>query len=138
MRSYLDSSVMAAWLLNETHRFPEPRVINQTVSSELIRLEIARALRRHFATGRLTPEDLSHLLEIAELWAEQLEIVPLFPAVLQRASAYFPTVVGSLDAIHLASAMLWQEDTGERLNFLTHDRQLRTAAMACGFATSTP
>lgn len=101
--------------------------LNETVSSELIRLEIARALQRHFATGRLTPEDLSHLLEIAELWAEQVEIVPLFPAVLQRASAYFPTVVGTLDAIHLATALLWQEDTGERLTFLTHDRQLRTA-----------
>lgn len=138
MNVYLDSSVVAAWLLKEPDRPPEPQFISAAVSSELIRLEIGRALQRHFAEGRLTPDDLGHLLRIVELWSGQIEIVPLFPAVLQRAAAHFPTVVGSLDAIHLATALLWQEDTGQSLTFLTLDRQLRTAAQACGFATSTP
>jgi uncharacterized protein len=136
MKSYLDSSVIAAWLLKESEGVPERKIINESISSELIRLEIARALHRRFATDRLTPDDLSSLFQIAEVWMEQIEVVPLFPAVLQRASGSFPTVIGSLDAIHLATALLWQEDTGERLTFLTHDRQLRTAAQACGFSTS--
>jgi hypothetical protein len=41
--------------------------------------------------------------------------------------------VKTLDAIHLATALLWAEHAGE-IVFLTHDRQLATAARACGLA----
>jgi predicted nucleic acid-binding protein len=114
---YLDSSVLIAWLLKEPNRFPEPDASSAAISSELIRLEFARVVRRHQIERRLKLENI-------------------VPVVLARAAVHFPTIVGTLDAIHLATALLWQEDTGDRLTFLTHDRQLRTAARACGFATS--
>ena len=53
--------------------------------------------------------------------------------VLARAADPFPTMVGSLDAIHLASALLIRDDF-EDLGFATHDQGLGTAARATGFA----
>ncbi len=44
-----------------------------------------------------------------------------------------PTVVKTLDAIHLASALLFREGRGEALVFATHDSQQATAAEALGF-----
>lgn len=43
-----------------------------------------------------------------------------------------PTSLGTLDAIHLASAMLWQERRGAQLVMATHDQALGTAARASG------
>jgi len=43
-----------------------------------------------------------------------------------------PTELGTLDAIHLASALLWRETTAEDLVMATHDRALGLAALAHG------
>ena len=135
---YLDSSVLIAWLMKEPNRLPEPEAFGASIASELIRLEFTRVIRRHQVEKKLEPKDANELLDLAEIWLGKVDILPIFPAVLVRAAAAFPTVVGTLDAIHLATALLWQEDTGDRLTFLTHDRQLRAAAQACGFSTSAP
>ena len=61
------------------------------------------------------------------------------PAVLRRAADPVPTPLGTLDALHLATALLWrdsQEAAPEAgLVVLTHDAQLGTAATAMGFET---
>jgi hypothetical protein len=44
-----------------------------------------------------------------------------------------PTVLGTLDAIHLATALLWRENTGSDLVMATHDGSLALAARAAGF-----
>ena len=59
--------------------------------------------------------------------------IGLTKPVLRRASMPMPTVVKTLDAVHLASALLFQEDRGEPLVFATHDAQQATAARALGF-----
>ena len=51
----------------------------------------------------------------------------------QRASETFPTVVGTLDAIHLATALAVREVEPIDL-LLTHDAQLGTAARSLGFS----
>jgi hypothetical protein len=59
-------------------------------------------------------------------------IYPVTNQILQRASEAFPTVVGTLDGIHLATALSIREI--ESIEFLlTHDFQLATAARSLGF-----
>jgi hypothetical protein len=53
-------------------------------------------------------------------------------AVLGRASESFSTPLGSLDAIHLATALIWREKWDRDLVMLTHDRQLAVASRANG------
>jgi hypothetical protein len=45
-----------------------------------------------------------------------------------------PTTVKTLDAIHLASAIVLRDRRGIDLIFATHDDQQATAARALGFA----
>jgi len=53
--------------------------------------------------------------------------------VLRRASEPFPTPLGTLDAIHLSTALLWRETAGDPLTMTTHNHELATAARATGF-----
>ena len=52
---------------------------------------------------------------------------------MSRAGEPYPTTVGTLDAIHLATALAVQDGTALD-RFLTHDRRLALAAAGTGFA----
>ena len=58
--------------------------------------------------------------------------MPLDQIILRRAMSAFPARIGTLDAIHLGTALLWAEYMDDTLVFLTHDRQIGTAARRCG------
>ena len=57
---------------------------------------------------------------------------PAFETILGSGGGPLGGALGTLDAIHLVTAMLWSEYNGEDIVFLTHDRQLANAARACG------
>jgi predicted nucleic acid-binding protein len=61
-----------------------------------------------------------------------LALIEVDAIVLARAEQPMPTKLGTLDAIHLASALLWREAAGENLTMATHDRALALAAQAHG------
>jgi predicted nucleic acid-binding protein len=61
-----------------------------------------------------------------------MERVDLSLAVLRRAAEPFPTPLGTLDALHLATAVLWGAQQDALPAFATHDQQLGTAARALG------
>ena len=65
-----------------------------------------------------------------------IQLREIQPSILARAADPFPTFIGSLDAIHLATALAFRhtQPEGERpLLFATHDRQLAKAAAALHF-----
>ncbi len=61
-----------------------------------------------------------------------LELVDVDPMVLERAAQPTPTELGTLDAIHLATALLWKEMTKGDLVMATHDGALALGAQAHG------
>jgi predicted nucleic acid-binding protein len=61
-----------------------------------------------------------------------MELVEVTSPVLARAAQPLPTELGTLDAIHLATALLWSERIGAGLVMATHDVALGTAARASG------
>jgi hypothetical protein len=66
-------------------------------------------------------------------WLEAIDLVLLRPPVLSRASEPMPMPIGSLDAIHLATALIWRDRIGPLPELATHDGVLGTAARAFGF-----
>ncbi len=54
-------------------------------------------------------------------------------SVLRRAGEPYPLALKSLDAIHLASALVLRDRRDPDLVFATHDRQLGRAAATMGF-----
>ena len=132
MKAYVDSSVVIRWLLKEPGAFLRWSALDLAVASELQQVEVFRTLDRLRILGRLTDAEIAEKTSLFRRFTASLEVLPLARPVLQRAAAPFPTVLGALDAIHLATALLWIEDNSEPLTFLTHDGQLAVAARASG------
>jgi predicted nucleic acid-binding protein len=61
-----------------------------------------------------------------------IEIVALTEPILRRAAGPMPTTLGTLDAIHLATALEIAPAVDGPLVVATHDRQLARAARASG------
>ncbi|HEY1305056.1 MAG TPA: hypothetical protein VGF24_15975 [Vicinamibacterales bacterium] len=61
-----------------------------------------------------------------------MELVDIDAAVLNRAAQPMPTELGTLDAIHVSTALLWKEATGTDLTMATHDGALALGAHAHG------
>lgn len=59
----------------------------------------------------------------------------LYAAVLRRAGDPFPLPLGTLDALHLATALLVRDRRGGEVVVATHDAQLAAAARAVGLDT---
>jgi predicted nucleic acid-binding protein len=63
---------------------------------------------------------------------DSLELVEIDSNVLDRAARPMPTELCTLDAIHLASALLWKEAMGLDPVLTTHDGALGLTAQAHG------
>lgn len=132
MNVYVDSSVLLRTALNERGALREWRRIDRPLASELIRLECRRTIDRARIRERLSDDAVAEQREVVLGLLDAFDIVPLDGVVLERAAEPFPTLLGSLDAIHLATAVLARAQV-EDLYFATHDGELAIAARAVGF-----
>ena len=78
-------------------------------------------------------EEAAERLRAVTDWLEAIDLVLLRPPVLSRASEPLPTPLSTLDAIHLATALIWRERLGVLPTMATHDSALGLAARAFGF-----
>jgi hypothetical protein len=81
--------------------------------------------------GDATEQELAHFHELGDANLAAIEVIPLDRIVLKRAGGPFPTSLKTLDAIHLATPLLWYDHAGD-ITYLTHNRKLATAVRACG------
>ena len=109
------------------------RVRRRFVTSGLAEVECLRTMDRLRLIGALTAEESASGREAIYRVMEALEVVELSSAVMRRAAQPMPTPLGTLDAIHLATADLWREGRGKDPIVATHDRALALAARASGF-----
>ena len=133
MIAYLDTSALLRIVLREPGALDDLRSYDALVSSELIAVESARTLDRLRLQGTLTTEEAATRRRIVNEWLEAVDLVLLRPPVLSRASEPMPMPLGTLDAIHLATALTWRDRRGPLPEMATHDTALATAARAFGF-----
>jgi predicted nucleic acid-binding protein len=98
-------------------------------------VECLRTLDRLRTEGSLDPRALAGLREGVYTVLASVDIVEVTRSVLARAAQPSPTPLGTLDAIHLASALIWRERTGKNLTLATHDAALALGARAYGMKT---
>ena len=103
------------------------------VGSALIEVECLRTLDRLRLAEDLPDQEIASRREAAFRLIEAIEVIDITHPVLARAAQPLPTALGTLDAIHLATALVWQEQTGLDLVLATHDSALAMAAKASGF-----
>ena len=104
------------------------------MASALVEVECLRTLDRLRLARGLTDAELGPRLEAVYRFLEPMEIVEIDRTVLGRASQPLSTTVGTLDAIHLASALLWREQSDNQIVMATHDGALAAAARANGLS----
>ena len=132
MIAYIDASVLLRVALRQPDALTEWRQVEQGVSSALVTTESLRTLDRLRLRARLTDAEVaSRRATILQLIAS-LDLVEIDTIVLDRAAQPMPTELGTLDAIHLATALLWKEMTREDLVMATHDGALALGAKAHG------
>jgi len=133
MIAYIDSSVLLRLAIGQPDSLPEWRQIDRGVSSALITTESLRTLDRFRIRAKLPDPEIAHRRAAILKLINSLELIEIDPIVLERASQPMPTELGTLDAIHLASALLWKDATGIVPVIATHDGALGLAAQAHGF-----
>lgn len=124
---YVDSSALAKLVLDEQESLAFRDYVGgrAMASSSLARTEVLRAV------GRADP---SRLRKATSLFA-QVELLALRDSILDHAARLDPPTLRSLDAIHLASALV----LGDELEaFVAYDDRLLAAASALGMPVASP
>ena len=134
---YVDASVVLRRILKQPGALEDWLTAETAVASELLQVEALRTLDRFRVTGKLSDAEMAAAVGELKIYVAAFEQVPIDSGVLRRASGAFPTPLGTLDAIHLATALIWIESNSEDLVLFTHDRQLAAAARAWGLEVKT-
>jgi predicted nucleic acid-binding protein len=130
--AYVDASVLLRVALRQPDALSEWRHIDQGVSSALVQTESLRTLDRLRLRAKLGDAEVASPRATILALIASLELVEIDGVVLDRAAQPMPTELGTFDAIHLATAILWKEMTGMALVMATHDGALALGALAHG------
>ena len=130
---YLDTSVVLRRLLEQRRQLQEWGKWTASYASELLGLEARRVIDRLRLDSLLDDNGVASAHQQLAQMEKSIGYIWLTRPVLQRASLPMPTSVRTLDAIHLASALLFRERRREDIVFGTHDDRQATAARALGF-----
>jgi predicted nucleic acid-binding protein len=120
-------------ILRQPDRLAEWNQITVGIVSQLAEVECMRTLDRLRSVGKITTEESVVRREAVYRVLDSMDVVELTAAVLHRAAQPMVAPLGTLDAIHLATAELWRESRESAVVFATHDRALALAARGTGF-----
>ena len=124
--AYLDASALVKLAVADDETGPLRAALAglpRRVSSKVSVVEVIRAVRRRDPSAE----------PLARRVLERVSLLAIGDRVLVSAATLGPNDMRALDAIHLASALLYQERRREPIAFATHDDRQSTAARALGF-----
>ncbi|MBM3270379.1 MAG: type II toxin-antitoxin system VapC family toxin [Candidatus Sericytochromatia bacterium] len=134
---FLESSALArdlvegeAWLAGELPKY------TTLATSALTGLEVGRALDRAIAAGQVDEATGSERRAVLDGLLARAEILGIDSEVMREAGRRFPKEpVRTLEAIHLASALIWSRSV-EPPTVASCDRRVRENALALGMEVS--
>jgi predicted nucleic acid-binding protein len=132
VKAYADTSVVLRVILQQPGALANLETIALAVSSALVEVECLRALDRLRVLRQASDSELVSYREAVYRTLNKAEIVEISVPILRRAGQPLAAPLGTLDAIHLATALEWMDDAGEVLVMATHDHALGAAARASG------
>ncbi len=132
MIAYLDSSVVLRIILNQNDKSSDVESVKRAIASRLMKTECLRTLDRFRIIGTLNEDEYLTAVEDLYELLKTVEWIEISTLVLDRASTSFPVALGTLDSIHLVSALLWREKMLMEPVFFTHDKMLAKAALSQG------
>lgn len=128
MIAYVDSSVLLRFVLGQPDPLTELLRYDDRVTSFIAEVECLRALESARSRGQLSVGEAADRRRVAYSQLRRMRRLILSHAVVRRASEPYPVALKTLDAIHLASALILRDRQAPDLVFATHDLQLGRAA----------
>lgn len=129
MAFYLDTSALAKLVVAEAETVALEAWLAETerdpVSSDLARTELLRAVRR------VAPGLVMRAREVLDA----VTLLQITTAMFEHAALLDPTVLRSLDAVHLSVALALGDDLH---GIVTYDERLAQAALANGVTVTAP
>jgi len=133
MTVYLDSTLVIRQLVGTKSPWPGWGAWDAAYASALMRTECYRTANLLRLSGKLDDEQRARLGTWIERVCESVTIVPVTDCVLRRAADAFPTAVGAIQAIHLATLLELKAAHNITCLVATADDELLRAAESMGF-----
>jgi predicted nucleic acid-binding protein len=131
--AYVDSSAILRFVLQQ----PDPLMAlldcDDRVTSFLTEVECLRAIEAARLRRQLSIDESGERRQLAYRHLRRMRRLMPSLSILRRAGEPYPRALKTLDAVHLATALIWRDRRAPGLVFATHDRQLGRAALALGF-----
>jgi hypothetical protein len=137
--AYLDSSVVLRHVLLGEIAIEHVFALERVVASELLEIECRRVLQRCRLNNELSDDGLVEGGDRLDKVLAGVTLLGLTERVKARAMQAFPVVVKTLDALHLATALVYAEEYldaehNEGLLVFSHDEGMNRCARAVGLA----
>jgi predicted nucleic acid-binding protein len=129
--AYFDTSVLLKRYINEPGSVRAREALRRfkLVCSAIAPVEATSMVGRRLRSGELSEPAARAILNRLHDDRAQWELVEVQPAVLDRAeNLVFDVGVATLDALHIASALVFASEVGRRVSFVTADARQRAAA----------
>lgn len=129
--AYFDTSVLVKRYVREPGAARARALLRRYrfLSSAIAPVEVVSTLCRRLAAGELAERDFGAILSRMQHDRPYWELVEVSSLVLSQAEELIQrTMLRTLDAIHVASAMTFQVTSGIRVPFMTADTRQRDAA----------
>jgi hypothetical protein len=134
MNVYLDSTLVIRQLVGTNCPWEGWGNWTAAYASTLLRAECYRTANLLRMDGKLDDAQRARLGGWIEHVCESVTLVPVTESVLRRAGDAFPTAVGTIQAIHLATMLELQAVHGVTCLLATADGELLRAAQSMGFS----
>lgn len=133
---YFDSSALVKRYLAEADSAQVRTLLAEAVitgTSLISRAEVSAALAKAVRMNWLTRDLAGQLLRVFRAqWADLITVDVTEAVVAQADSLAWEYGLRGYDAVHLASALLWQNGLSETVTLATFDKQLWAAAQLVG------
>jgi predicted nucleic acid-binding protein len=133
--AFVDTSVVLRYVLEGDIALHQAFAATVTACSELLWIESMRVTQRLRLDGALDDKNLAEAVSRINACYASFRVYLLDEEIKQSAAGPFPTVVGTLDALHLACARRCAKHyPGQTLLAYSYDKQMNLCARALGFS----
>lgn len=136
MIAFVDTSVVLRFVLEGDIALHQAFAAPTVACSELLWIEAMRVVQRHRLNGALNDATLAEAVGRIKTCFGSFKVYLLDDRVKRIAAGPFPTAIGTLDALHVATAKRFADECPDEILLLySYDNQMNVCARSMGWTT---